>query len=215
MRIGALAPYEEALRGGTALALMDRGGGRIPLDVERWLGDPDDADRSVLRRCADPVLDIGSGPGRMVRALTRRGHRALGIDIAAEAVSQSLRSGAPATRADIFGSVPGEGSWSSALLIDGNVGIGGDVTALLARVATVLRPGGVMLVEAGAEPDQDEVLDARFASGGRLEPAGPSFRWALVGQRALRRHANRAAVQVLDEWSLAGRFFCALSAARR
>ena len=40
------------------------------------------ADEAVLDRAQAPVLDVGCGPGRHVLALARRGHLALGVDIA-------------------------------------------------------------------------------------------------------------------------------------
>lgn len=213
MRPGALEPYESALEFGTALALHDRGGRRIEMDVPRWMAPPDAADRSVLRRCGAPVLDIGSGPGRLVRALTERGAHALGIDIAPAAVAHSVGSGAPAVRASVFDPLPNEGLWSTALLIDGNIGIGGDVSRLLRRVRGLVQAAGRILVETTGSEYEDAVLDARFAvqaDGDDLTPTGPSFLWAVVGVRALRAHAARAGCQIVEEWSFAGRSFAAL-----
>jgi len=41
----------------------------------------------------------------------------------------------------------GGGRWAHVLLADGNVGIGGDVVALLRRCAELVRPGGTVVVE--------------------------------------------------------------------
>ena len=217
MRIGALEPYEAALvgGGGTPLALADDRGRRFPLDVRRWLAAPDRADLSVLRRCSGAVLDVGSGPGRFVRALVERGEHALGVDIAASAVAHSLRSGAPALHASVFDPLPHEGLWGTVLLIDGNVGIGGDVVALLRRVREVARSDGRIIVETTGSPYQDEVLQAQFALGEDSEQSGPWFSWAVLGVRALRSRAAKAGCQVIDEWSLAGRSFTELRPRRR
>ena len=82
----------------------------LVLDVERWLDDLDDADRSVLARCRGPVLDVGCGPGRFVRAATELGIAALGIDIAATAVSLTRGGGGPAVLHDVFDPAPARGA---------------------------------------------------------------------------------------------------------
>lgn len=218
MRLGALEPYEAALERGTALALHDGAGRRIDMDVRRWMAPPDAADRSVLSRCGEPVLDIGSGPGRLVRALSESGSVALGIDIAPAAVAHSVGSGGPAVRASVFDPLPNEGLWSTALLIDGNIGIGGDVPRLLQRVRGLVEAAGLILVETTGSEYEDVVLDARFAvqaGGADLTPTGPSFPWAVVGVRALRAHAARAGCQIVEEWSSGDRSFSALLPAFR
>ena len=66
---------------------------------------------------------------------------ALGLDAAAAASEIALARGAPVLQRSIFASVPGAGRWCSALLQDGNIGIGGDPEALLARIRALLRSG--------------------------------------------------------------------------
>ena len=51
---------------------------------------------------------------------------------------------------DVFGPLPGEGRWDTALLADGNIGIGGDPVALLARVRELLAPEGRVVVDLAA-----------------------------------------------------------------
>ncbi len=65
----------------------------------------------------------------------------LGIDVVPEAVEQTRRRGASALQRDLFDALPGEGRWQTALLADGNVGIGGDPVALLARTRDLVQPG--------------------------------------------------------------------------
>lgn len=224
MRVGALAPYERALRTGGPLGLIDSHGRHHPLDVGRWTGAVDEADESVLRRCRGPVLDVGCGPGRLIAALTGRDTRALGIDISAAAVRAARRRGARAVRHDLFDTAPAgprgcdhAARWATVLLIDGNIGIGGDPGALLTRIAALLAPGGHVLVEAAGPhsatgPAEDEqLLDARFVD--RAGYHAPTFGWAIVGPAAVVRHATAAGLAVTHSWTGHGRTFLCLTAA--
>ncbi|MDD9380089.1 class I SAM-dependent methyltransferase [Streptomyces sp. ZAF1911] len=206
-------PYTVALRSGRGPLYLRRGDGwLLPLDVERWCEAPDGADGTVLDRCRGAVLDIGCGPGRLVSALAARGHRALGIDVSPEAVARTARSGAAALHRSVFDTLPGEGRWDTALLIDGNIGIGGDPAALLRRTAEVLAPTGSLIVEcAQAEggADVDERCEVRVADGrGGL---GAPFPWARVGPAALARHATAADWAPAGRWTAAGRAFTLLT----
>jgi len=176
----------------------------LTLDLDRWAGPVDDADESVLARCVAPVLDVGCGPGRFVLALARRGQAALGVDITAAAVRLTRGHGVPALHRDVFDRTPGEGRWPTALLMDGNIGIGGDPVRLLGRARALLRTGGQLLVEVHPGPDVDRRGHVRFV------PHGPLFPWAEVGWPALRRDADRAGYSVGDVWSVAGRSFAVL-----
>ncbi|MDC0771683.1 class I SAM-dependent methyltransferase [Streptomyces sp. HD] len=206
-------PYTRALgRGRGPLFLRRTDGWLLPLDVERWCADADAADLEVLRHCEGAVLDVGCGPGRLVAALGRQGRRVLGIDVSEAAVTRTVRVGGQALRRSVFDPLPGEGRWGTALLIDGNVGIGGDPTALLARMAQLLAHGGLLIVETVPDLDLDErvqvhVTDARGANG-------TLFPWARLGTPALLRHAERAGWRAVDQWTAGGRCFAALRSAR-
>ncbi|HJQ01795.1 MAG TPA: class I SAM-dependent methyltransferase [Jatrophihabitans sp.] len=207
MKAGLLEPYERALRAARPLGLIDMRGRVQSLDVPRWLGPLDAADHSVLDRCHGPVLDLGCGPGRFVRALAGRGVAVLGIDLAHTAVGLTARRGGAALQRDMFAPLPGEGRWPTVLLIDGNVGIGGDLGRLLTRVTRLLAPGGQLLVE--VEPqDRDESLTVRFHHRGT--PVGGSFRWARVGLPALRARSTALGLRVADSWQAGGRVFAQL-----
>ncbi|GAA2113314.1 class I SAM-dependent methyltransferase [Streptomyces synnematoformans] len=218
-------PYAHALRsGGGPLFLRRHDGWLLPLEVERWCGVPDGADVTVLRRCTGPVLDIGCGPGRLVAALAELGRPALGIDVSTEAVEHARSRGAAALRRSVFEPLPGEGRWGTALLIDGNVGIGGDPAALLGRAAALLRPLGRLVVEAAAADDVDERLQVHVTDGARghrgaLLPDrarhGPPFPWARVGLPALLRYAAAGRWREEDRWTAGGRRFAALRAPAR
>ncbi|MFJ1968779.1 class I SAM-dependent methyltransferase [Streptomyces sp. NPDC087903] len=202
-------PYSDALRAGRGPLFLSRADGwLLPLEVERWCADADAADLEVLRRCEGAVLDVGCGPGRLVAALGTRGRRALGIDVSEAAVARTVRSGGQALRRSVFEPLPGEGRWGTALLVDGNVGIGGDPRALLARMAQLLDSEGLLIVETVPVPDLDErvvvhVTDARGT-------AGTPFPWARLGTPALLRHADRAGWRAVDQWTAGGRCFAAL-----
>ncbi|GAA0289811.1 class I SAM-dependent methyltransferase [Streptomyces polychromogenes] len=204
-------PYALALRTGRGpLFLRRTDGWLLPLEVERWCAGTDAADESVLSRCRGSVLDIGCGPGRLVAALAGRGRRALGIDVTPAAVTRTVRRGGTALCRSVFEPLPGERRWDTALLIDGNIGIGGDPTALLERTAHLLAPGGRLLVEAAAV-EVDERCEVRLDDGrGTL---GTPFPWARVGRRALLRHAEAAGWRAAGSWTLAGRHFAELAPA--
>ncbi|SFC83941.1 class I SAM-dependent methyltransferase [Streptomyces aidingensis] len=205
--------YADALRAGRGPLFLRRPDGwLLPLDIERWCAGPDEADRSVLRQCRGSVLDIGCGPGRMAAELARRGQPALGIDITPAAVERTRAAGATALLASVFDPLPQEGEWGSALLLDGNIGIGGDPPALLARIRELLAPGGRLLAEA-APVGVDERLRARLDNG-RGEH-GPSFPWARAGRAALRGHAERTGWRTAAQWRFRGRHFLLLDARRR
>ncbi|WP_055700132.1 methyltransferase domain-containing protein [Streptomyces silaceus] len=201
-------PYANALRDGRGPLFLRRSDGwLLPLEVERWCAPPDPADLSALRRCEGSVLDVGCGPGRLVAALAARGDRALGIDVSEAAVERTLRSGGAALLRSVFDPLPGEGRWGTALLVDGNVGIGGDPSALLTRVAQLLRPGGLLIAET-VPTDVDERVEVSVDDG-RGSPGEP-FLWSRLGARALLRHTRPLGWRLADQWTSGGRRFLAL-----
>lgn len=202
-------PYALALRAGRGPLFLRRADGwLLPLEVERWCARADAVDREVLDRCEGAVLDVGCGPGRLVAELAARGRTALGIDVSAAAVDRTERLGGPALRRSVFEPLPGEGRWNSVLLMDGNVGIGGDPRALLRRVVQLLAPGGLLIAEA-APVDVDERAEVQVVAGARGGEGSP-FPWARLGTEALLRHAARAGLVPVAQWSTGGRRFAAL-----
>ncbi|MGX9229726.1 MULTISPECIES: class I SAM-dependent methyltransferase [Streptomyces] len=201
-------PYTEALgRGRGPLLLRGPGGWSLPLDIERWCGAADAADLTVLDRCRGAVLDIGCGPGRLVSALRATGHPALGIDVNPAAVGRTVLRGGRALCRSVFDPLPAPGGWDTALLMDGNIGIGGDPARLLRRVARLVRPGGLLLAEVAGD-DVDERRRVWMEDGhGAL---GTPFAWARLGAPALRRSARRTGWTPVDNWSKDAREFVAL-----
>lgn len=202
--------YERGLRGAEPRLILreeDGSGGVLP--VGTYLGALTEADHDVLRRATGPVLDVGCGPGRHVVALARRGVRAVGVDASAAAVAVARRRGANVIHASVFDAVPGAGGWSSALLLDGNIGIGGSPARLLGRLRALLRPGGEVLAEL-ERPGTP-------LRAGRVRLEGSStvsawFPWARVCADAIDGHAALAGLDVLETWEVHGRWFARLAA---
>ncbi|MFG2480696.1 class I SAM-dependent methyltransferase [Streptomyces fagopyri] len=205
-------PYTKAMhaRAGRDVTLRDAEGWSLPLDVCRWSGRADAVDQGVLERCADRVLDIGCGAGRLVEALARRGHAVLGIDVSPAAVISTVCRGGAARSGSVFDPLPREGTWDTALLVDGNIGIGGDPLRLLRRIRDLVRPGGLLIAEA-SPAEVDERRRVRIHCGQLA--VSPVFVWALVGPRALIRHARLSGWAPVEQWTVPGpRHFVVLRA---
>jgi SAM-dependent methyltransferase len=164
----------------------------------------------VLDRCTGPVLDIGCGPGRFVSSLSERGVAALGVDIAGTAVALTRGQGLPALLRNVFHDLPGEGRWPTVLLMDGNIGIGGDPRRLLERIRRLLVTGGRLLVEADPDDAAHNLLDVQFIASGT--PVGPQFEWAQLGRHALLDYAYALGYGLEESWSAGDREFVALTA---
>ena len=197
---------------GTSSAMRVRfaGGGGLPLDLDRWLGPADAADSSVLDNVLAPVLDVGCGPGRHVVSCIERNIPVLGIDVSPAAVLEARRRGAEVLEKSVFASVPAPGEWGSALLLDGNIGIGGDPAALLARVAALLRDGGRVLAEVGA-PGSPPRSDRARIECDQLRSAW--FPWARVALDGLGPLARAAGLEAVASWEAGGRWFARLDRA--
>ncbi|WP_405651904.1 class I SAM-dependent methyltransferase [Streptomyces sp. NBC_00019] len=201
-------PYAAALRTGRGPLFLRRDDGwLLPLEVERWCARADEVDRDVLDRCEGNVLDVGCGPGRLVAELAVRGRAVLGIDVSQAAVEHTVRLGGQALRRSVFEPLPGEGRWDTVLLMDGNVGIGGDPRALLDRVAALLRPGGLLIAET-APVEVDERVQVAVVGLIDSGEADLPFPWARLGTRALLAHAQ--GWRRAGQWTAGGRCFAAL-----
>jgi SAM-dependent methyltransferase len=197
--------YAEALaRDGASLVCRDEDGRARRLPLARWLGPAGAVDERVLDRAIGPVLDVGCGPGRHVSSLARRGVLALGVDVSPVAVRLARARGAQAIERSIFDRLPGAGTWGSALLLDGNIGIGGRPDALLRRVAGLLAPGGRILLELDAPGAGADTQRLRLESDGA---ASGWFAWARVSIDALAGPAAAAGLAVAERWSDGGRWF--------
>ncbi|NYJ07220.1 methyltransferase domain-containing protein [Petropleomorpha daqingensis] len=179
--------------------------------LHRWCGPADPTDLALLRRSHGMVLDVGCGPGRLVTELTRQRRQTAGVDTSAAAVALARRTSAAVFHRSVFDPLPGEGRWDTVLLADGNVGIGGDPVALLARCRELIDPRGTILAElrTGATGLRTGLL--------RLESDtqnGGWFPWADLGPDAIDGAARAAGLHVDDAWQHHGRSFAALSLVR-
>jgi trans-aconitate methyltransferase len=179
-------------------------GSALPSRAHHWLGPLTVEDDAVLARAVPPVLDVGCGPGRHVLALAERGILALGIDVTPAALNIARRRGAPVLARSVFERIPGAGRWASVLLLDGNVGISGDPTTLLARVASLLSLRGTMLVEVEPPGDRESSELVRLDIDGA---EGPWFAFTPVGPTDLRAYAAAAGLQLEDLWRAGSRWF--------
>lgn len=197
----APTPFDRALAGAVCV-LQLASGETVDLPVARWHALPDTFDDLLLSRCTAQTLDVGCGPGRLTTALTERGIPALGVDISELAVELTRLRGAPALCADVFGRIPAEGRWRHVLLADGNVGIGGDPTALLCRVAGLLADDGTALVEL------DPPGTGLRREAARLEAGW--FPWARLAVDAIDEPAVAAGFRVRGTSGMDGRWFAEL-----
>ena len=185
-----------------------RGGAGKAVPGERWLGPADGVDHRLLDRCVGPVLDVGCGPGRHTVALAERGVPVLGVDITESLLAVARPRGAVVMRRSVFDRVPGTGRWGTALVLDANLGIGGDLAVLLGRLHELVRPGGLVLAEPAAGPG---LGPARVEVGGAV---GPWFPWVEVDEPTLLGAVEtHGGFLVQDCWVDLGRTFVALTRA--
>ncbi|MGZ4474294.1 MAG: class I SAM-dependent methyltransferase [Nocardioides sp.] len=176
-RIEVAEVFAHALRG-EACFFTAPGQDPLRVPIEEWARPVDDGDRAMLDLCEGATIDLGCGPGRLTVELGERGHCVLGVDVVYEAVLQTRRRGGVALRRDLFDRLPGEGRWDTALLADGNVGIGGDPVTLLARVRRLVGAGGRVVVEVASEHVRSTRLLARLECDCS---ASGHFPWAILG----------------------------------
>lgn len=191
----------------TSETVRDADPSALVLDVGRWSAEADGVDEMVVSRCEPPVLDLGCGPGRMVRALSRSGRAALGVDMSQVAVETTRTRGGPALRRQVSETLPAEGRWGTALLMDSNLGIGGDASALLRRCRDLVAPGGLIICEVDPEPERHEVHQVVLRAPG---VSSVPIAWSRVGATALMRLAVSLDLVLNEEWVAGGRAFVAL-----
>jgi SAM-dependent methyltransferase len=177
------------------------------LPMDSWSKVADTADRVVLGHCLGATLDIGCGPGRMSQHLAMQGGCVLGIDLVPEAVALTRERGSSALVRDVYEHLPGEGRWDTALLADGNIGIGGDPVRLLGRVHDLLAPNGRAVVDL-APPGAgiQTVMLTLECAGNRSAP----FAWSFVGPESVRQVALTAGMYVTGVHEYEGRWFAVL-----
>lgn len=197
--------YSDALRGEACSVHGNFPGRELP--VHEWLRPATRADRELLGRCRGTTLDVGCGPGRMSAHLAACGHGVLGIDLVGEAVTQTRRLGPAAIRRNFFDPMPGEGSWDTVLLADGNIGIGGAPVRLLRRAAELLDRDGRVVCDLAAPGTGVPCHYARLVT--ELKRSRP-FPWASVGPEAVPSLASDAGLRMAELGHHRGRWFAVL-----
>ena len=204
----------------SSLRLRDQQGTLLPFDPSRWHASPSPAEEHLLRGLAGPVLDVGCGPGRAVDRLARHGIVALGVDPAPGAVAMARRRGCAVLQRSVFDPLPGEGRWGTVLLLDGNVGIGGDPVRLLSRCASLVRRDGSVVAEVempGTAWRNCRARLERVSSDSSAGEDGPEvsdwFGWSIVGADAVADLADAAGLAVRRVGTIDdGRWFAWLTA---
>lgn len=198
--------YERALNGHRVSVRLEDGT-HAPLTADMW-SEPRPGDSSVVARCHGATLDVGCGSGRLTQALAEAGLPAMGIDISPHAVRLTRRRGVEAQRQDVFATSWGCGRWSHVLLMDGNVGIGGDAAALLRRCRELLCDGGSVIVEASAPGTGCRRLLVQLVHADR---SSRPFRWLIADADGIRSVAADVGLFPTSEWAVGGRWFIELS----
>ena len=165
----------------------------LELDLGRWHDPATDEEVDLLATVDGPVIDLGCGPGRLVVHLASQRVLALGVDSSPSAIALARMRGASVLERDIFGALPGEGRWRTALLFDGNIGIGGDPARLLRRCRQLTGGRGAVIAEVQPPGTGWRRHTAWFERDGRRSE---SFAWAVVGADAIAELARKAGLQL-------------------
>ena len=176
-------------------------------NADRWFAEPDADDLFALDGLDHPVLDVGCGPGRIVEHLATSGVMALGVDVSAEATRRARGRGVPVLHRSVFDPLPGTGRWGAAVLLDGNIGIGGDPAALLRRIRRLLRRGGRIVAEVEAPTTVTRVVEARIQVD---DVETEWFPWAVVSADAMDAIAAAADLRLLSVRRSGHRWFATL-----
>jgi hypothetical protein len=108
----------------------------------------------------------------------------------------------------VFAPLPGHGRWSTALLADGNVGIGGDPVGLLRRLRDLLTQDGRVVVELDPPGSGSAVVRVRVAHGLRRSDWFP---WGHLAANHASVVAEAASLRVAEQWQDTGRWFAVLA----
>jgi len=180
---------------------------RLPLD--RWLTDAPEDEEMLLDHAVGPVLDIGCGAGRHLAALRKRNVEASGVEVSVRAAAIARGRAARVIHGSVF-EMPESADWMTALLLDGNVGIGGEPQRLLSRTAGLLRPGGFALVELEAPGVETRVLKLRLEGP---DDVSEWFPWAWVGVDGIEPVLAGTGMELGEIWPIGERWFARLTRA--
>ncbi|MGI8810723.1 MAG: methyltransferase domain-containing protein [Acidimicrobiales bacterium] len=176
-----------------SVVLRTEDGDTLDMDLTRWHDPATIEEQELLSTVDGPVIDLGCGPGRLVVSLAEQLVPALGVDSSPSAIALARARGATVMQQDLFEPLPGEGRWATALLFDGNVGIGGDPTRLLSRCRELMTDDGQVLAEVQPPGTRWRRLTAWFELDGHRSQ---SFAWAVVGADAIAEVSRPAGLRV-------------------
>ncbi|MCU1691228.1 MAG: hypothetical protein JWM64_319 [Frankiales bacterium] len=199
--------YGRALRGDDVRVRYDDGLTR-PLDAPRWAAAQLPGDDELLSRCGSATLDVGCGPGRLARALLADGTACTGVDVAPAAVALARARGVHVLHASVHDALLDGTRWSTVLLADGNIGIGGDPVGLLRRSRALLSDAGRVVLELDPPATSTRRVQVRLEAG---EAASSWFPWAHVSADDLVGVARAAGLRTVEAWAAAGRHFAVLA----
>ena len=190
-----------------AFYAVDESGSRRRLPLDRWLDEAPADEELLLDRATGPVLDIGCGAGRHLVALRRRGVVAAGVEVSGLAVEIARSRDVNVIHGSVF-DLPEAQGWMTALLLDGNVGIGGEPRRLLSRTAELLAPGGRALVEIEPPGVETRILNLRLEGP---DDVSEWFPWAWVGTDGIEALAEGTGLAVDEVWAIGERWYARLS----
>jgi len=127
------------------------------------------------------------------------------------AIGRARDRGAAVILGSIFDPVPSPERWRTALLLDGNIGIGGRPVALLRRLGELLSPRGEILCELDppGTASRCELIALEDREGARSR----WFAWARVSVDEVGVICSRSRFTAIETWGDEGRWFARLALA--
>lgn len=185
-----------------SLSLVSSSGEEWSLNVDRWLGPASAADTHALTRTNGRVLDVGSGPGRMLKAGSKMGIDIEGVDTDLSTALSLQKLGYTVHTGDIMDvDLP---SYESFLLMDGNLGMTGDPIGLLRRLCTLRTKNAVLIVEVESPLEKTRTELVRLKTNSTLSG---SFYWSWVTVQDLGLIAETGGWQLQQIWEENDRYF--------